>query len=91
MKLALFDLKCFLEVFLFCNCSFNYALNLNAFLFELTQDGGKQPGKCLPVNDVLDVVVDALVISSSVWLDVKCNLGKDRHTLCCSPFIILLS
>lgn len=40
------------------------------------RDEDKQPVQRLPVNDVLDVVVQALVISPSVGLDVKCNLGK---------------
>lgn len=30
----------------------------------------------VPVNDILDIVMHALVVSSSVGLDVKCNLGK---------------
>ncbi len=41
-------------------------------------DEEAQPDECLPVNDVLDVVMHALVVSSSVWLDVKCNLGKQN-------------
>lgn len=46
----------------------------------------------LPVNDVLDVVVHTLVISSSVRLDVKCDLGKhvEGHTPHWFLFIILL-
>lgn len=49
--------------------------------------------KCsLPVNDVLDVVVHTLVVSSSVRLDVKGNLGKhaEGHTPHWFLFIILL-
>lgn len=46
----------------------------------------------LPVNDVLDVVVHTLVVSSSVRLDVKRNLGKhaEGHTPHLFLFIILL-
>lgn len=39
-----------------------------------------------PVNDVLDVVVHALIVSSSVWLDVECNLGDDK-AICMFIFI----
>lgn len=35
-----------------------------------------QPDKHPPVNDVLDVVVDGLVISASVWLNMKGNLEE---------------
>lgn len=37
---------------------------------------GVQSIKSLPVNDVLDVVMDTLVIPLAVWLDVKCNLWR---------------
>lgn len=68
-----------LDVFQFCNRSFNYALNFNSFSLTCS-DGGD---KCLPVNDILDVVMHTLVVSSSVRLDVKCNLGKRRDRTSC--------
>lgn len=34
------------------------------------------PLTCLPVDDILDVVMHALVVSSSVGLEVKSHLGK---------------
>lgn len=39
-----------------------------------------------PVNDVLDVVMHTLIVSSSVWLDVECNLGDDE-AICMFIFI----
>lgn len=53
---------------------------LMVFYFSWHSDGELQTDKCLPVNDILDVVMHTLVISSSVWLDVKCNLGTQRNT-----------
>lgn len=50
------------------------------FYLSWHSDGGMQQDKSLPVNDILDVFMHALVVSSSVWLDVKCNLGKHKDT-----------
>ena len=41
-------------------------------------NGASDKDEYLPVNNVLDIVVHTLVISSPVGLDVKCDLGK--HT-----------
>lgn len=61
-------------------------------LFGLTvMDRNRQTRAYLPVDDILDVVVHALVVAPSVWLDVKCNLGKDaeRHVTCWFQFSLL--
>lgn len=51
------------------------------------------PLTCLPVDDILDVVVHALVVSSSVGLEVKSHLGEKKKVgtdakCCWFPFII---
>lgn len=47
-----------------------------AIYLNESSDEDMLPQDCLPVNDILDIVMHALVVSSSVGLDVKCNLGK---------------
>lgn len=48
------------------------------FSAECSESRRLLPLTCLPVDDILDVVMHALVVSSSVGLEVKSHLGKKK-------------
>lgn len=49
------------------------------FSAECSESRRLLPLMCLPVDDILDVVMHALVVSSSVGLEVKSHLGGKKR------------